>query len=771
MMCRINPCDNRRWVRERIQQIQQYHDLGLAMESAIIIMDIKNTICPDGDFKVLDKLLQMNQADFKKNSLNCIDDSFMRVKTILMDITNDRKECLQNLRLSLKFVLWVKEALEDINELKVFVDLASISAGENDLDVDRVACFHDAVLGYSSLLYGLKQDSDFVAFKESLPKLWKALENDRNIPTKLRDTARHLEWLKTVKESHGSVELSSLTLATSINERGIYTIKAQNLKKLSLETSLMLQIQDGPEKSIACTYDDLKELQNKLMLMSGRGEQNLTEVEHFAEVFDNVQRLAKAFVELYAAGNPLFRCWEAKISCKTQNDPCIIMEINFCKTLHCIHVRGSLVEQLITLSNTMELFLEDWRNFMDKQRSDHYYLNYFTAEQMFYLCSVVTPSNVNKEMEDKALMMLSFIKPNCTTSDVWSTWRRFQNQFEPGKRINEAAHFQSHFLHQENSDMSSADVNHFEANDQAEKAYQTVDLKELEGLWNAYMKNEEIFFHDLLDIRSLGVLLETMAATEDQSENAWAEPVLSEMKDKSVRRILPKSLSINQPNLIICPQNEVLTSSICVYMNSEYNLLPSYDEVLLCTPKTSYEQVELFLRRCLTPGDIGQKIYTMLWADQLTYDISCAMENCFQKLRSLFKHNYRLVIFCSSDREHTYIPTAFSQFKRDFVPQESLERIQNYLSRHFTAHSDHKNVFFKGDHSVGIVASQRAGVGKSLYVERFMKSWRNVLKGTAFKKCIRLTEHEVDDHKILQSMYDTPKKRISSCFTSMSHHR
>ncbi|XP_034002602.1 E3 ubiquitin-protein ligase rnf213-alpha-like isoform X2 [Trematomus bernacchii] len=765
MMCRINPSDNRRWVRGRIQQIQQYHDLGLAMESAIIIMDIRNTICPEGDFKVLEKLLQMNQADFKKNSLNFIDDSFMRVKTILMDITNDRKECLQNLSLSLKFVLWVKEALEDINELKVFVDLASISAGENDLDVDRVACFHDAVLGYSSLLYGLKQDSDFVAFKESLTKLWKALENDRNIPTKLRDTARHLEWLKTVKESHGSVELSSLTLATSINERGIYTIKAQHLKKLSLETSLMLHIQDGHEKSIACTYDDLKELQNKLMLMSGRGEQNQTEVEHFAEVFDNVQRLAKAFVELYAAGNPLFRCWEAKISCKTQNDPCIIMEINFCKTLHCIHVRGSLVEQLITLSNKMELFLEDWRNFMDKQRSDHYYLNYFTAEQMFYLCSVVTPSNVNKEMEDKALMMLSFIQPNCTTSDVWSTWRRFQNQFEPGKRINEAAHFQSHFLHQENSDMSSADVSHFEANDQAEKAYQTVDLKELEGLWNAYMKNEEIFFHDLLDIRSLGVLLETMAATEDQNENAWAEPVLSEVKDKSVRRILPKSLSINQPNLIICPHNEVLTSSICVYMNSEYNPLPSYDEVLLCTPKTSYEQVELFLRRCLTPGDIGQKIYTMLWADQLTYDISCAMENCFQKLRSLFKHNYRLVIFCSSDREHTYIPTAFSQFKRDFVPQESLERIQNYLSRHFTAHSDHKNVFFKGDHSVGIVASQRAGVGKSLYVERLYEKLEECAeKGTAFKKCIRLTEHEVDDHKILQSMYDTPKQKDLKLF-------
>ena len=67
----------------------------------------------------------------------------------------------------------------------MFVDLASISAGENDMDVDRVACFHDAVLGYSPMLYELKPDSGFPAFKEMQKKLWKALDNDGNLPKKL----------------------------------------------------------------------------------------------------------------------------------------------------------------------------------------------------------------------------------------------------------------------------------------------------------------------------------------------------------------------------------------------------------------------------------------------------------------------------------------------------------------------------------------------------------------------------------------------------------
>ncbi|GLD49869.1 E3 ubiquitin-protein ligase rnf213-alpha-like protein, partial [Lates japonicus] len=181
IMCRIDLQDNRKWIRGRIDQIRHYHDLNFAMESAQIIMGIRKTICPKGDFKILERLLQMNEAD----SLDCIDDTLINAKNVLKDITENRRKCLEELSLRQNFVLWVKEALTDINELKVFVDLASISAGENDLDVDRVACFHDAVLGYSSMLYGLKEDSGFKDFEASLSKLWRALENDSDIPVKL----------------------------------------------------------------------------------------------------------------------------------------------------------------------------------------------------------------------------------------------------------------------------------------------------------------------------------------------------------------------------------------------------------------------------------------------------------------------------------------------------------------------------------------------------------------------------------------------------------
>lgn len=44
-----------------------------------------------------------------------------------------------------------------------------------------------------------------------------------------------------------------------------------------------MQIEDG-HANMTYTYEDLKELQNKLMLMSGKKQQNQSEVERFTEV-------------------------------------------------------------------------------------------------------------------------------------------------------------------------------------------------------------------------------------------------------------------------------------------------------------------------------------------------------------------------------------------------------------------------------------------------------------------------------------------------------
>ena len=73
----------------------------------------------------------------------------------------------------------------DIQELKVFVDLAMISAGESDMDVDRVSCFHRAATGYAPFIFELKGNVGYKKLLAMTQKVWKAMEMDNDLPKKL----------------------------------------------------------------------------------------------------------------------------------------------------------------------------------------------------------------------------------------------------------------------------------------------------------------------------------------------------------------------------------------------------------------------------------------------------------------------------------------------------------------------------------------------------------------------------------------------------------
>ncbi|XP_048674799.2 E3 ubiquitin-protein ligase RNF213 isoform X3 [Caretta caretta] len=712
IMCKLDPVDNRAWIGQRLQQIQQYHELHLAFDSAKVIAKVKEGLNLSGDFRILQMLLNFTESfeSFKKEKLDSISSALMRAKERLQGITEPRRRCLEELALRKDFINWVKEALEDINELKVFVDLASISAGENDMDVDRVACFHDAVLGYSSLLYELKRESGFEEFMQCLKKLWKALESDENLPKKLCDSARHLEWLKTVKESHGSVELSSLSLATTINSKGIYVIRAPpEGQKVSLDTVLFLSLPEShgdSEEMRQYSLEELRELLNKLMLMSGKGDQGM-EVEKFSEVFSNVQRLALSFIDLYSAGNMLFRSWIASVYCSPTSEVCISMD--FClKLVGQLFGTGDMMAMLLDLCREMEKFLEKWKCFMSEKRSQYFYLNYYTSEQLVYLCRQLGMLQPSKN----ALMMLSFIKHNCTRQDV---------------------RMASKHVVSERSRKNISDLRELLCSER--------DLTEqLQQVWGLYIADMSSFLPGCWDINTLGSCLASLA----------------DLEKESVTRVLPRGLHVGRPNLVICPRSDLLTSALAIYMHSPRQALPTYAEVLLCTPETDFEQVGLFLRRCLTPGCKGEKIYTMLYAEELSYDVSYRLEKLFQNLcRQPHQDNYCLVILCDCEREHSYIPSVFSQYKVHMIPQEPLRDIQMYLRNHYkvTQPAGSAASVFNDNMCVGIVSSKRAGVGKSLYVKRLHEKLKTKLHDTSVPlKTIRLIEPHVDESKVLRSL-------------------
>lgn len=56
IMCRVEIGSDTNWIHQRVQQIEQYHELHLAAASAKIIMTVKETLCLQGDFRALETL-------------------------------------------------------------------------------------------------------------------------------------------------------------------------------------------------------------------------------------------------------------------------------------------------------------------------------------------------------------------------------------------------------------------------------------------------------------------------------------------------------------------------------------------------------------------------------------------------------------------------------------------------------------------------------------------------------------------------------------------
>lgn len=69
--------------------------------------------------------------------------------------------------------------------MKVYVELATITAGETDAEIDQVYHFHDAVMGYSSLIYSLPPRAGFKDFMKCAEQVFETQCRDERLPDKL----------------------------------------------------------------------------------------------------------------------------------------------------------------------------------------------------------------------------------------------------------------------------------------------------------------------------------------------------------------------------------------------------------------------------------------------------------------------------------------------------------------------------------------------------------------------------------------------------------
>lgn len=59
IISRLEKLSDKQWIHSRVQQIEQYHELHLAVASADVIMKVKETLSLEGDFRVLETLTEV----------------------------------------------------------------------------------------------------------------------------------------------------------------------------------------------------------------------------------------------------------------------------------------------------------------------------------------------------------------------------------------------------------------------------------------------------------------------------------------------------------------------------------------------------------------------------------------------------------------------------------------------------------------------------------------------------------------------------------------
>ncbi|CAL8264028.1 unnamed protein product [Arctogadus glacialis] len=733
------------WVEARLAQIQDYRQVLGVAAAASSVLQIKDQMKLDGDFHEIQNLTQLQEDSFKQRTLDSLSTELISAKQQLSSVTKQQTLCLDEFLRSRTLVTWVKENLKNMSDVKVFVELASISAGENDTEIDQVACFHDAVMGYGPLIYNHRPTAGFKEFMNWAQLVWDAQKRDGKLPDKLRDSTRLLSWLKGLKETHGSVEQSSLALASSINETGVYQIgwSNENTEKRCLQNLMSVRVDKGHAQK-RYSLEELLELQNKLMLMSSKGEHGKNQVRRFTQVFEGVQRVASILLEMQMSGNMLYREWNASVNCVHARQPSIqVRFLSFDDRLNEFH--GEVTENLQQLGRSMEICHKEWCLFITEKRCDFHMLNHFTSEQLVYLCHWIHRVCHRQTPAPQQLWhLLTPIKPQCTLGDIrkafeTATGTTLRQPVEQGARRSGEDFMQ---FSSEDEDEDGTIVEDAEAMD-CSPLSKGEDGKNdsMEDLWREFKENMPQHLHQHLDISTLAHFLSC----------------LSDMSQQHISRTIPSSLEEGRPNLVLCPATEVFPTTLSLYAHSPEQPLPSSDEVLVCREATTEEQVEIFLRRALGQGSkMSQKrIYSLVNPGLLGYEVSVALGEVFDRLESSAGVHYRLVVVSPLVHQHRYVPSFFSNHKVQAGVTVTADTITKYIHHHFTVTNKHSPVSMISPEklSVWVVSSQRPAVGKSLYVDRLFQSFQQK-SAPAQKITIRLIEPLIDIDSMVQTLLD-----------------
>ncbi|KAI6655290.1 E3 ubiquitin-protein ligase, partial [Oopsacas minuta] len=730
------------------EKIRQYFDLQQCSDGARIIIQLKNAFSIRGNFEMVEGLGNI-KLTFQSKELSSVDSKVSDTARYLSSLTNSNLEVIKAIIDKIEFIKWIQTNLKDINELKTFIDISLTTCGGNPVDVDRITCLSSVCTNFAPLIFQVDENTSYETLIDRCKQVIESVERNKELTELLRQVGENVTLWEEMKQSHGSVEETTLVQLDSIIKSGVLCLKVGDSLNVSDVVSLSVD-RENDEKRIY-TLEQLREFRSKLMLVVSKFEQpranvNTNSYENsqlFTHKLDTITEIATIVIKLAESGHQSY--------------------INYKLTSNFSEDR----EILMGLENHVKGLIGKWKLKVEEARVTHYYLNYYTIAQIVSLQMGVNSFIADREDRELEQLyhLLRLLNPEVTKEDI-------QQALEPSKishlhnsisRTNSIKACQDHarqslFETMQLSEsfcnkpkLSSKSMNVIRSEtlfpnsfgmteiELAKSVSETAeyDLKlTIKGIveiqkveivtenslveWcmqheddvDSESNNDESLFESEIvspthTIVSPSCITETLSNSDLSSPEQtsdfyqlgnFLEEIFRSCGTKMrAERQLPYNLKPGTPNLVVIPSQMILEFVLSLYMSDNDKLpLPYYHEILICTAQTKIEEIDIFWRRAMINADKNYMyIFCLVNVESLNYEVAVLAVSKFKiKLQEYdnrrSKENetylYKLVLVCSEEKEaYSYVASAFEDSKIPILHQIKPEEIQNYLYRRLTA--------------------------------------------------------------------------------------
>ncbi|XP_075264556.1 E3 ubiquitin-protein ligase rnf213-alpha-like, partial [Convolutriloba macropyga] len=205
--------------------------------------------------------------------------------------------------------------------------------------------------------------------------------------------------------------------------------------------------------------------------------------------------------------------------------------------------------------------------------------------------------------------------------------------------------------------------------------------------------------------------------------------------------VFPNLLKTGRPNLVLCDRrSDILLYILSLYCYVSKDSLPAHNQVLLCSDRTSVDELEVFMLRAML--DPNEKVYTIAFADDLSPICSDHIEKLiFDKIKHT-STDYKLVVFNSDESSQASI--VLEQFKTRQA-KESKQDLRNYLCDNLRCEETDLIDSFR----CRLITSTQPSSGKSLHLDRVESQMKQ-----DSRQCERVIHRLFDRHVDFEKLLD-----------------